>query len=407
MNILYVLHKDPDIFLGGIERHTIDLIRALSMKGMKVRLAFASASALVVRSYDEGGVEEKRFKGQFCNDMILHNTLVEKSFIQILKNYSIDIVHFQHILGFPLSLIEAAKHEGAKVIISVHDYFFWCPNYKLLSPLCNDGLSFCYFESDCVKCAKCLNLLGKIEITGEMVSARREYVDSLFDMPDAIVFFSRYVQDVFCSLFNCHSDNNMIIEHGIEIGKDSAQVFHHNHGLNIAYLGAFTYEKGADIFIEIIRGIKSASFSDKVKFSIIGELGHPPPDDLLKSKELKIIGAYRPHEIGGLLKREGISLILLLSRWPETYSYTLSEAIANGIPVIANDFGALRERVAKYTVGYLVPYENPVSRSIKIINDFLIYPELLNYFRQRCVLVSKEIPKIDDMVKKYISLYRR
>jgi glycosyltransferase involved in cell wall biosynthesis len=249
----------------------------------------------------------------------VQNPIVEKSFSEILRNFSIDIVHFQHLLGFPLSLIEMTKNYGAKVIISLHDYYFWCPNYKLLSPLGNKGLSFCFFEKDDVKCAKCLNLLRKKDINREKVKKRREYADKLFGMSDAIILFSKYVQDIFHALYNSSSDKTMIIEHGIEAEGGLSPVPQYNNSFNIAYLGAFTYEKGADIFIEIVRKIKSMYLSDKVNFTVIGEIGYPLPDDLLKFKGLTSIGAYRPHEVGKLLK--GINLVLLLSRWPETYSF--------------------------------------------------------------------------------------
>jgi glycosyltransferase involved in cell wall biosynthesis len=403
MNILYVLHKDPDIFLGGVERHTVDLIRDLSLHNFNVYLAFTSTSAIVLRDFSKGKVEERRYKGFFCADMDLENSIVEENFRAILRNYSIDIVHFQHLLGLPLSLIEVAKQEGTRVIISVHDYFFWCPNYKLLSPLANGGLSFCFFEKDEAKCAKCLDLLGKKHISPEKVQKRREYIAKLFGMSDAIILFSKYVQDIFCALYPTSCNRTIIIEHGLKIQGTSAPIPQQGNNLNIAYLGAFTYEKGADIFIEIIRKIKNMYLADKVNFTVIGEIGYPLPDDLLRVKDLKSIGAYRPHEVGRLLK--GTDLVLLLSRWPETYSYTLSEAVAHKIPVIATDLGALRERIAEYSVGYLVPYDNPIPRVIEIAEDFLAYPELLQYFRQQCAKASNALSDINKMVMEYSRLY--
>jgi ABC-type iron transport system FetAB ATPase subunit len=54
-----------------------------------------------------------------------------------------------------------------------------------------------------------------------------------------------------------------------------------------------------------------------------------------------------------------------------------------------------------------VPHENPIPRAIKIIEDFIYYPEVLNYFQQRCAIASKGLSNIDEMVMKYIKLYKR
>lgn len=406
MNILYVLHKDPEAFLGGVELHTLDLIRAFVHRANKVYLLFPSSSHLTVRACSGEEVKEGRFKSFFCDDMALKNHVVEKSFSEILESFSIDVVHFQHLLGFPLSLIEVANNKGVRVIISVHDYFFWCPSYKLLSPLENKGLSFCFFEKDDIKCARCLNLLGIKGIDGETVRKRREYINRLLSISDVIVVPTKYVQDIFYAIYSSLGDKIVVIDHGVKVKESLTNALRRNDSINLAYLGAFTYEKGAEKFIELVRAMNYSSELREVNFYIIGEIGYPLPVDVLKLKTLKVIGAYRRDELPELLKREGMDVILLLSLWPESYSYTLSEAIVNGIPVIASDLGALRERVAKYGVGYLVPYEDPVPRTARIINDFLNYPELFSYFRQRCAIASKELPGITDMVKRYEELYQ-
>jgi glycosyltransferase involved in cell wall biosynthesis len=406
MNLLYILHKDPYIFLGGVERHVTDLVRAFSLKGQRIFIMFPSSSHLVVSSVHNGSTEEVRLKGHFCDDMTLHNGVVEKSFGEILRRFSIDIVHFQHLSGYPLSVIEEARRAGARVVISTHDYFFWCPSYKLLSPLYGNRLSFCYFEKDSARCAKCLGLLGVKNIDEEKVSRRREYVHELFGMADAIVTPSRYVQDVFSALYPSATNKALMIEHGVPTNGLTVPGERRSDPLNVAYLGAFTFEKGADLFLDLVRDIRDSALFPKVSFSIIGELGYTIPDDLLQSSGLKVTGAYRPDELNSILCREGIDIVLLLSRWPETYSYTLSEAVAGGIPVIASDFGALRERIARHTVGYLVPAENPVPRTLGILDDFLTYPELFGFFRERCGAAARQLPSLDEMVKRYAELYQ-
>jgi hypothetical protein len=43
--------------------------------------------------------------------------------------------------------------------------------------------------------------------------------------------------------------------------------------------------------------------------------------------------------------------------WPETFSYTLSEAFAAGLPVVASDVGAFRERALGRPWSWLTPWD--------------------------------------------------
>ncbi|HWR58428.1 MAG TPA: glycosyltransferase, partial [Thermodesulfovibrionales bacterium] len=98
-------------------------------------------------------------------------------------------------------------------------------------------------------------------------------------------------------------------------------------------------------------------------------------------------------------------LILLLSNWPETFSYTLSEAIASGVPVVATDGGALRRRVSREAVGFLVPVEDPVPRMIEIIEDVKRHPQVIEFLRERVREARKRLKTIDDMVEEHFRVY--
>ena len=57
------------------------------------------------------------------------------------------------------------------------------------------------------------------------------------------------------------------------------------------------------------------------------------------------------------LREERVDLALLLSVWPETFSLTLSECRAAGVPVLAFEHGAIADRVHAEGGGVLVPLE--------------------------------------------------
>jgi glycosyltransferase involved in cell wall biosynthesis len=71
----------------------------------------------------------------------------------------------------------------------------------------------------------------------------------------------------------------------------------------------------------------------------------------------RLIGNADPH------------LIFFPQRWPETYSYTLSEAFAAGTPILAPDIGAFAERLANIPGSWLYPVESTPSEVVaKLLN---------------------------------------
>src|SRR5262249_26231860 len=89
-----------------------------------------------------------------------------------------------------------------------------------------------------------------------------------------------------------------------------------------------------------------------LRFVLIGymDVEHGPwqSDDAM----LTIHGRYDPSELPELLAHYQVKLVAFPSAGPETFSFTLSEAWAAGLPVIAPPFGALGERIAGTGAGW-------------------------------------------------------
>jgi hypothetical protein len=115
MNILYVLHKDPGASLGGVERHTSDLARMLSLNKLNIYMLFPCSSEMVVTSFTKGKTVNRRAGGLFCDDLAIEHRKTEDNFASLLEKYSIDTVHFQHLLGLSQS---TTIFSGAQAISS-------------------------------------------------------------------------------------------------------------------------------------------------------------------------------------------------------------------------------------------------------------------------------------------------
>ena len=116
-------------------------------------------------------------------------------------------------------------------------------------------------------------------------------------------------------------------------------------------------------------------------------------------------GSYSREELPELLTRYEIDLICILPIWPETFCYTLSEAVLCGIPVIATDIGALSERLRELDCGWLVPYDSSYLEILKIIERIKNYGD--EYQKKKWNAGQARIRTIDEMCKDYDQIYQQ
>jgi hypothetical protein len=113
-----------------------------------------------------------------------------------------------------------------------------------------------------------------------------------------------------------------------------------------------------------------------------------------------VIDSYRKEELGEILRRFRPDLGLLLSTVPETFSYTLSELQAAGIPTVASRLGAFVERILHGETGWLVaPNVSSVAEQILELRDDR---SQLEHVRQRLKTLS--LRSVEQMVGDYIEL---
>ncbi len=398
MKVLYVIDQKPDGYPGGIEYHQIDLINSFIRKRLPVYMVFPERDSICLRLYKDYKVEEDRYKGGRLDDHRLRDHEIENVFSKILDDIDVDIVHFQSIRTLPLSLIEIAKIKNKKTLATLHEYYFWCINCIMLAP------DFCWFEENEERCFECLTL-SNYTVYNNHVRERRQYIDYLFSILDKVIVPSFYVKDVFLSLYNgLANEKCAVIEFGIDrnilIEGNGNKKHSGNKKLKLAFLGNFLHYKGNRTFLELLKYYRN---SDSLDFSIIGNIFDP---SLVPSyKNLTVAGGYTRDKVVEKIHQVNPDIILLLSNWPETFSYTLSEAIASGVPVISTDGGALRERVSKESVGFLVPVENPLPKTIEIIEDLKQHPEVIDFFRNRVLEARKQLRTVDDMAEDIFRLY--
>jgi hypothetical protein len=77
---------------------------------------------------------------------------------------------------------------------------------------------------------------------------------------------------------------------------------------------------------------------------------------------VRVHGWYAARELAGLIERESPHVIFFPAIWPETWSFTLTEALRTPAEIVAFDIGAIAERLKRLGRGRLLPYalhDNP------------------------------------------------
>jgi len=169
--------------------------------------------------------------------------------------------------------------------------------------------------------------------------------------------------------------------------------------LNIAFIGGLNAAKGGEKAARIIK-----KGPQEVTWFVFGGIGVEELQELDRNNLVKT-GYYKPKQLPVLLKEHHIDLICILSLWPETYSYTLTEAVMNGIPVIASNVGALGERTVKHDYGWTVELDDIEGNTIRLIKEILSDNSKLAEKSKKVKEAS--IKSCDDMAKEYYELYMK
>jgi len=308
----------------------------------------------------------------------------------ILQAYDIDLVHVNITLSHSFDLYHVAHKLNIPVVYTVHDYFYICPTFHLVDKngkfcdLCEYGKE----DEECLRGHPYIN--SKKFNKDELHIWRSEFL-KVKDIIKQYVFPSNSCKELFSSFYNIHSDLCRVIPHGASLTHKKGGGKTENKELRIGILGTMLKHKGESLYEEILENTNP----DRFKFYHFG-------DGELKSDKLINVGAYNRSSLYDLLSNNNIDVILLLSTWPETFSYTLSETFIAGIPPIVTNLGALAERVEKYSSGWIVDYESP-EEICNLLERLESNRALIDDKRE--VLRSMPLDSLEEMKAEYSSLY--
>lgn len=259
-----------------------------------------------------------------------------------------------------LEILDFVKRikRNAHVSFRGHDFQSLCPCFTLLD--C-DG-NFCNFKhkKGCEYCWK-HKLLGTNEYENNVLRSgattiktwREQWGNFFTETVDELIVFSEKIKEMFIYIYPQLTNKVIVIPHKTR-RYPIVKISKHND-INIAVLGNILPAKGRDVIIEM-----SKHLPKDINIIVIGTMADAPSN-------IKITGKYNPSDLPDLMKQNNIDIVFIPSIWPETFSYTTSEAISMGLPVACYNMGAPSERVGKYDKGLVLEKISPAENLTEII----------------------------------------
>jgi glycosyltransferase involved in cell wall biosynthesis len=119
----------------------------------------------------------------------------------------------------------------------------------------------------------------------------------------------------------------------------------------IVLLGAIGPHKGSGRLLELAKLARLAH--PQLHFHVVGYTD--VDEQLARLANVTVTGRYTAAELPEMLAETRGSIALFLHEWPETFSYTLTEAVAAGLVPVVPDIGAPAERVREAGFGIVYP----------------------------------------------------
>jgi hypothetical protein len=259
------------------------------------------------------------------------------------------------IYGFPDIELTASKIVtlnralSANLDFKIHDFYALCP-----SPHLSDfEEKYCGVPQDVDVCASCLkkNLnwyhswFPKEKIPLDIIKWRNTFIN-LFKESSVVTFFDQSSVEIVRKAFYLDDSLVKVIPHVTSYFKCD-QFVDLKGALHIGILGTLSNIKGGKVVKKLYDYIDERNL--RVPITVVGTSNSQLPP------EIKIHGHYMPDDLPSILSSKGVNVILMPSIIPETFSYTISEAIKMGLPIVAFDLGAQGNRVKQYPLGKVLP----------------------------------------------------
>ncbi|SHH33999.1 glycosyltransferase [Tepidibacter thalassicus] len=370
-----VSHSDYLNSMGGTEKYIYEQVQYLrSKKNIDVIQIFPYSRRFFLDN-------KKTFYGVNLNEQFLGYYRVEEIVKKFLGNKKIiEGLYIHHLmywqyLDFDVLLMNLKKHD-VKMVYYMHDFFSFTPSvYKIY-------LSYNVREEQIYSVDHNYDIVDRLSSKDEVILWRNKF-DFILSNMELIVVPSVYLKNIAKKVFPNEEKKIIDVGHLKLLKKDQVNKTV-KEKIKIAYLGYKSNFKGWKTWQKLYL---DRNLNSKYEFFHIGSVEN-------YSRNVSCYG-YSFIEGGidaavKLLNSKNIDIVILWSIVPESYSYTLHEAIAAGVPIITNKRSGNIYYVVQslgFEVGIVL---NDEKELYEFLNDYNRVKDLVEMKRYRYDLKFNE-----------------
>lgn len=331
--ILFVTHA----FGGGVRRHIDELAAGIS----------ADAEVLLLQPAPGGRAALRWLSAGEPLALFPEMRAEWEALVALLRALGVARVHFHHVHGFGEEILQLPVRLGCPHDVTLHDHFPICPNYHLTT---GDG-RYCGGEPGCQRCLE---------------AGAAQWPMSIDQWRRVFEAFLAAAGRVIAPSMDCAGRVRRFLPSVAPV------VWTHPRGpaqaprapLRVLVPGAISPAKGMALLEACVRD--AAARGLPLHFRVLGYTARPlPPWPALP---FSLTGEFEEGRLPELIALERGDVVFFPAQCPESFSYTLSDALDAALPIVATDLGALPERLAGRASTRVLRWDSPAGE----VNDAIL-----------------------------------
>ncbi len=343
---------------------------------------------------------------------------ISKRFAECLRGFQPDIVHFHTPQYFSISLIKQAKYWGAKVFVTLHDWWWICPA-QFFSPEPEQRCAGPNQDS----CLLCVHKRGESNTSYQKWKALVQEVEPLIDQ--FICVSKMLYNDVI--LAKPWLEKKLVV---IPNAVEPVEVCSKREGpVSFAFLGGLSAIKG---YNQVIKGFEEVKTANPWRlyiygcvpikrtgwgllYSLLRNLKHPI--NLAKKiyrrflekravaesgKAIFHLPPFEEHERSSILN--SIHVVIVCTQVQESFSLVAHEAMANGCCVITSSCGGPSEVVVDGVNGIVLKDTKPETLA-NTLRTLIDHPEYREQLQRGAYATAQHFLNPQQMTWQYLQVY--